>query len=119
MVAKHPVLKDRPVVIELTYHEPPPKPISDAWNRAAKIAVRRGVRLSTRKLGDQSFWNSSAEDDGGVHRRRSAAGEPHVSTDQVEAMTGWTPALLAAPATFVQAVPFDHLSVPGARNVAV
>ena len=58
MIAKYPVLKDRPVVIELTYDEPPPKPISDAWSRSAKLAMRRGVRLSTRKLGDESFWSS-------------------------------------------------------------
>ena len=32
MVAKYPVLKDRPVVIELTYDEPPPKAISDTWS---------------------------------------------------------------------------------------
>jgi hypothetical protein len=58
MVAKYPVLEDRPVVIELTYDEPPPKPISDTWSKAAKMAMRRGVRLSTRKLGDASFWSS-------------------------------------------------------------
>jgi hypothetical protein len=58
MLEKYPILKDRPVVIELTYDEPPPKVISDAWSRAAKAAMRRGVRLSTRKLGDQSFWSS-------------------------------------------------------------
>lgn len=58
MVAKYPVLKDTPVVIELTYDEPPPKTISDAWSRSAKLAMRRGVRLSTRKLGDESFWST-------------------------------------------------------------
>lgn len=58
MVEKYPVLKDRPVVIELTYDEPPPKAISEAWSRAAKRAMRRGARLSTRKLGDESFWSS-------------------------------------------------------------
>jgi hypothetical protein len=58
MVAKYPVLKDRPVVIELTYDEVPPKPIVDSWSRSAKLAMRRGVRLSTRKLGDESFWSS-------------------------------------------------------------
>ncbi len=58
MVAKYPMLKDRPVVIELTYDEPPPKAISDTWSRSAKLAMRRGVRLSTRKLGDASFWSS-------------------------------------------------------------
>ncbi len=58
MVAKYPVLKNRPVVIELTYDELPPKPIVDTWSKAAKTAMRRGVRLSTRKLGDESFWSS-------------------------------------------------------------
>jgi hypothetical protein len=58
MVAKYPVLDGRPVVIELTYDEPPPKPILDSWSRAAKTAMRRGARLSTRKLGDESFWSS-------------------------------------------------------------
>lgn len=58
MVAKYPVLKDRPVVIELTYDEVPPKTIADSWSRSAKLAMRRGVRLSTRKLGDESFWSS-------------------------------------------------------------
>ena len=58
MVAKYPVLKDRPVVIELTYDELPPKPIVDSWSRSAKLGMRRGVRLSTRKLGDESFWSS-------------------------------------------------------------
>ena len=58
MVAKYPVLKNRPVVIELTYDELPPKPIVDTWSKLAKLAMRRGARLSTRKLGDQSFWSS-------------------------------------------------------------
>lgn len=58
MIAKYPTLRDKPVVVELTYDEPPPKPISEVWSRAAKTAMRRGVRLSTRKLGDQSFWSS-------------------------------------------------------------
>ena len=58
MVTKYPVLKDRPVVIELTYDEIPPKPIVDSWSKSAKLAMRRGVRLSTRKLGDESFWSS-------------------------------------------------------------
>jgi hypothetical protein len=58
MVAKYPVLKDRPVVIELVYDELPPKPITDTWSKLAKVGMRRGARLSTRKLGDQSFWSS-------------------------------------------------------------
>jgi hypothetical protein len=58
MIAKYPVLRDRPVVVELTYDEPPPKAILDVWSKAAKAAMRRGVRLSTRKLGDASFWSS-------------------------------------------------------------
>lgn len=58
MVEKYPVLQDRPVVIELTYDEPPPKAMSEAWSRAAKRAMRRGARLSTRKLGDESFWSA-------------------------------------------------------------
>jgi len=58
MVAKYPILKDRPVVIELTYDQQPPKPILDSWSRSAKLARCRGVRLSTRKLGDESFWSS-------------------------------------------------------------
>ena len=58
MVTKYPVLEGRPVVIELTYDEVPPKAIVDSWSRSAKLAMRRGVRLSTRKLGDQSFWSS-------------------------------------------------------------
>jgi Family of unknown function (DUF6572) len=58
MIAKYPMLRDRPVVVELTYDEPPPKAILSVWSRAAKTAMRRGVRLSTRKLGDESFWSS-------------------------------------------------------------
>jgi hypothetical protein len=58
MVAKYPMLRDRPVIIELTYDEAPPKAILAVWSRAAKAAMRRGVRLSTRKLGDASFWSS-------------------------------------------------------------
>jgi len=58
MVAKYPSLRDKPVVVELTYDELPPKAIVDAWSRAAKTAMRRGVRMSTRKLGDASFWSS-------------------------------------------------------------
>jgi hypothetical protein len=58
MIAKYPMLRDRPVVVELTYDELPPKAILAAWSRAAKAATRRGVRLSTRKLGDASFWSS-------------------------------------------------------------
>lgn len=58
MIARYPMLRDRPVVVELTYDEAPPKAILDAWSRAAKNAMRRGVRLSTRKLGDASFWSS-------------------------------------------------------------
>lgn len=58
MVEKYPTLRNRPVVIELTYDEPPPKAISDAWSRSAKTAMRRGARMSTRKLGDESFWSS-------------------------------------------------------------
>jgi hypothetical protein len=58
MVAKYPTLRDKPVVVELTYDELPPKAIVDAWSRAAKTAMRRGVRMSTRKLGDASFWSS-------------------------------------------------------------
>ena len=46
------------VVIELTYDEPPPKPIPDSRSKSAKLAMRRGVRPSTRKLGDESFWSS-------------------------------------------------------------
>ena len=58
MVSKYPVLRDRPVVIELTYDELPPKSVADAWSKAARAAMRRGVRLSTRKLGDESFWSA-------------------------------------------------------------
>ncbi len=58
MIAKYPILRDRPVVIELTYDEPPPQAVLDSWSKSAKLAMRRGVRLSTRKLGDESFWSS-------------------------------------------------------------
>ena len=45
MVAKYPVLKDRPVVIELTYDEVPPKPIVDSLEQVgeARDAPRRAA----------------------------------------------------------------------------
>jgi len=57
MIGKYPSLRDRPVVVELAYDESLPEPILRHWREAGKIAMRKGVRLSTRRL-DETVWRA-------------------------------------------------------------
>lgn len=57
MVKSYPSLRGRPVVVELAYDEPPPEAILGAWKDAGRIASRKGVRLSTRRL-DETVWRA-------------------------------------------------------------
>jgi len=50
LVRSYPNLRGRPVVVELAYDEPLTEAIITYWRSAGKTAMRRGVRLSTRRL---------------------------------------------------------------------
>jgi hypothetical protein len=57
MVSVYPSLRDRPVVIELTYEQAPPQAILDYWRRRGEGTARDGVTLRTRALG-QILWRA-------------------------------------------------------------
>ncbi|MDQ3850467.1 MAG: hypothetical protein M3296_07630 [Actinomycetota bacterium] len=52
MVRTYPSLRDRAVVVELMYEQPPPQALLDYWRRRGEAAARQGVTLSTRALND-------------------------------------------------------------------
>jgi len=57
LIHRYPSLKDRAVVIELAYEQPPPQAVLDYWRAAAKTAKHKGVRLATRSL-DETVWRA-------------------------------------------------------------
>jgi hypothetical protein len=57
MVLTYPTLKGRPVVIELTYEQPPPAALLDYWRRRGQGTARDGVTLRTRLL-DEVVWRA-------------------------------------------------------------
>lgn len=57
MISKYPSLEGRPIVIELTFDEPPAQAVLDYWRKAGKSALIKGVRLSTRRLSD-TVWRA-------------------------------------------------------------
>jgi hypothetical protein len=57
MISTYPSLRDKPVVVELAYDDPPPEAIVGYWKDAGRTASRRGVRLSTRRL-DDTVWRA-------------------------------------------------------------
>lgn len=55
MVETYPVLKDKPVTIELTYEHPPPQFLLEYWERRARDV--KGVTMTHRTL-DDVVWRA-------------------------------------------------------------